>query len=409
MKKYPLHMQHYPLLLLFFFITSCNGQNTPPQSPSESNADVIEPKTILVEQPKIYGPVPDPFPQGQVSQYIRRMFQDKNGDLWFGTNGDGVCRFDGKSLAYFTPTEGFGGHAVRGIVEDEGGNLWFATNGGVCRYDISRANHPCNNNSCKHDPQIEQDLKAHSQELAKSFTKYTMMDGLSSDEVWSILLDRDGNIWCGTEGGVCRFHGLLKIITNFPITPVELTGFPDAYQAPKLVNCIFQDKTGNLWFGSNGNGVYRYDGTSLTNISEKEGLCNNFVQCILEDKNGNLWFGTRFGGLSRYDPATGGFTNFTTKHGLCCDFVWTMMEEKNVPTGETEIWVCTAGGGACRYNEKAHSVSFSHFTTQAGSPNRYVQSILRDKNGTLWLGTSGGLFRYDGKSFINVTRIGPWR
>ncbi|MFN0175374.1 MAG: two-component regulator propeller domain-containing protein [Saprospiraceae bacterium] len=408
-------MQRYRLLLLLFSVTSCYGQGNKPLTIDS----ISDHKTIPTELIKIYGPVPDPFLDGQISQYVRRVFQDKNGNLWFGTNGDGVCRYDGKSLSYFTTTEGFGGHAVRGIVEDGSGNLWFATNGGICRYDGSRANHPCNNNTCKHDVQTVKGFEEHNQELVKSFTNFTMKHGLSSDQVWSILIDRDGIIWCGTEGGVSRYDG--KTFISFPIPAADLKNFPNAYPAPKLINCMLQDKVGNIWFGSNGNGVYRYDGTSpaseqagLTNISEKDGLCNNFVQCVLEDRNGNLWFGSRFGGLSCYDPSASlkkdgkSFTNYTTKEGLSTDFIWTMLEDKTVAPGEVGIWVSMVAGGLCRYDSAKGAVP--DFAVKEGLSTKHIQSIFKDRNGKLWLGCSGGLFRFDpgnGK-FTNVTRLGLW-
>ena len=421
MKKYDLPRQLCSLLLLFIFI-SCSGQVKTPL-PKDS---LSESKSIPSGQIKIYGPLPDPSVPQQVSQYIRRMLQDKNGNIWFGTNGDGVCRYDGKSLTYFTTTEGFSGNAVRGIAEDVNGNIWFATNGGVCRYDGRRASHPCVDNSCKHDVRKEKDLKEHSREVEQSFTHYTMMDGLGSDEVWSILIDRTGNLWFGTEGGVSRFDPSAALTPggisffNFPLPVPDLKDFPDAYPAAKLVNSIFQDKTGNIWFGTNGNGVYRYDPeatrqtgvTSLINISEKDGLSNNFVQCISEDKTGNFWFCTRFGGLSRYNPATGRFSNFTTKNGMSTNFFWTILEDTSVPQGG--IWFGTAGGGLYHYNPA--NEAFTNFTAEEGLSNKYIQSILKDKNGNLWIGASGGLFRYDpsailkldGKLFINVTSDGPW-
>ncbi len=61
---------------------------------------------------------------------------------------------------------------------------------------------------------------------------------------------------------------------------------------------ILEDKTGNLWFGTYGGGVSRYDGKSFTNFTDKEGLANNAVLNLLQDKQGNIWFGTRKG-LSR--------------------------------------------------------------------------------------------------------------
>ncbi|MBK6983404.1 MAG: hypothetical protein IPH32_00995 [Bacteroidetes bacterium] len=73
------------------------------------------------------------------------------------------------------------------------------------------------------------------------------------------------------------------------------------------------DKMGNLWFGSHGGGVSRYDGKTFTNYTTAQGLANNTVFSITEDEMGNLWFGTYGGGVSRYDGKT--FTNYTTAKG----------------------------------------------------------------------------------------------
>jgi ligand-binding sensor domain-containing protein len=174
------------------------------------------------------------------------------------------------------------------------------------------------------------------------------------------------------------------------------------------VNTILQDSKGNIWFGTNGMGAFRYDGTRLTSLSEKDGLCNNFVQCMLEDKTGTLWFGSRFGGLSRYEPGTGKFVTFTTKEGLSTDFIWTLLEDKNVPDGAVGIWISAVAGGLCRYDSEKDGVSV--FKTTEGLTSKHVQSIFRDKNDRLWLGCSGGLFRWkeSQNSFVNVKRIGPW-
>ncbi len=361
-------------------------------------------QTIGNEPIKIYGPVPDPYLDGQISAYVRRIFQDKNGNLWFGTNFDGVCRYDGKSLTYFTTTEGFSGNAVRGIIADESGNLWFATDGGVCRYDISLANQPCNNNTCNHNQTTEKDLKEHSQELAKSFTRYTTSEGLSHNGVWSILMDKTGNFWFGTEGGVSCYNSGLQLFSSFQLPPIDAKNFSgDAYPAPKLVSSLYQDKAGNIWLGTNGNGVYRYDGKTLFNLSEQNGLCNNYVQCILEDKRGMFWFGSRFGGLSRYDPVQNKFTNFTSKDGLGTDFVWTMLEDGKSPDGTVGIWISTSGGGLSRYESAKGGIS------KLNKSPSHVQSIFEDKQGNLWLGCSGGLYRLEGQSYVNVMRTGPWK
>ena len=73
-----------------------------------------------------------------------------------------------------------------------------------------------------------------------------------------------------------------------------------------VIRCMLQDKSGNLWFGTSGGGVSKYEPSSkegqagtFTHFTEKEGLSNNVVLSILEDKSGNLWFGTYGGGVSK--------------------------------------------------------------------------------------------------------------
>src|SRR6218665_730010 len=307
----------FPIIFVFAFYTSCGGQ---PEM--QANRHVAsDAKDSVWSPPKVYGPKLNPTTQ--ISRYIRRMFQDRAGNIWFGTNGEGVCRYDGKNYVYFSSTDlrsGFGGEAVRGIIQEENGTIWF-----------------------------------------------------------------------GTEGGISVFDG--KKFTTFALPKANLVKVPDAYPAPKLINSIFQDKVGNIWFGSNGNGVYRFDGKSIENISEKNGLCNNFVQCITQDKKGNLWFGTRFGGMSKFDGKT--FTTFNENNGLKNNFVWTFHEDKS-----GNLWIGNAGGGLTRYDGK----TFTNYMENEGLPNRFIQSFLEDNDGKFWIGTSGGAFTFDGKTFVNITR-----
>jgi ligand-binding sensor domain-containing protein len=153
--------------------------------------------------PKLVGsaPVPETELATQVSEYIRRIFQDKAGNLWFGTNGDGACRYDGKSLRYFTVKDGLSGMAIRGIQQAADGTLWFGTDGGVSRFDGTR------------------------------FTTYTEKDGLGDNGIWSLLLDKAGNLWAGTTKGVYRFDG--KSFQHFPI-PSAGVEHPNARFTPQI-------------------------------------------------------------------------------------------------------------------------------------------------------------------------------
>jgi ligand-binding sensor domain-containing protein len=281
----------------------------------------------------------------QVSQYIRRIFQDKNGNLWFGTVTDGVCRYDGKSLTYFTPKDGFAGWGVQSISEDKDGNLWFGTSGGVSKYDGNK------------------------------FTNFTEVNGLKSNLVLSMLIDKFENIWVGTGMGVFKLNA--ETFTNFPLPT----------QNNIEIKSIVEDKTGNIWFATNGAGVFRYDGKSVTNISKKDGLSSDIVNNILADRDGNIWFATKEG-LSNYSSLgmpSRHFETFTINNGLSSNDTWNLYQDK---TGN--IWI-SVRGDVQRYDRN----SFRSFGPKDGLTN-------------IWVGASNGLFRFDGKSFINVTKKGPW-
>ncbi len=306
----------------------------------------------------------------QISEYIREVFQDREGVFWFGTNGDGVVRFDGESLTYISEEQGLAGRAIRGILQDSEGALWFATSGGVSRYESGK------------------------------FTNYTVAEGLSDNNVWSIMLDSTGVIWVGTGAGVCRFEG--ESFVQF-LLPGDKAEKPATRFSPSVVFGMFEDQVGNLWFGTHGGGVHVYDGELFTSYTQEDGLAGNYVRCIVGDRHGRIWIGTNGGGASCYDGKS--FQNFTRKNGLNNDRIYEILEDK-----AGNLWFSTLGAGACRYDGETFTPFREDYNLMInGSPARgHVQEFFEDKDGILWLGCSGGLFRFDGESFINVTRNGPW-
>jgi ligand-binding sensor domain-containing protein len=148
-----------------------------------------------------------------------------------------------------------------------------------------------------------------------------------------------------------------------------------------------------------GSGVYYSDGKSFRNYTTKQGLANNEVTCIYEDKSGTIWFGTQ-GGVSRYDGKS--FRNYTTREGLPSNDVNSIIEDK---TGK--FWFGTRGY-ACIYDGKTFTIltnfAFSIFNNKDGTHFMNVRSIIEDKKGNIWLGGIDGLWRYDGSTFTNFTQ-----
>lgn len=185
-----------------------------------------------------------------------------------------------------------------------------------------------------------------------------------------VVRDRNGNIWLATWHGIIKYDG--KLFTNYTLKE-NLIHFH--------VACCYEDKKGNLWFGTARGGVYKYDGKTFTLFTTKDGLVDNNVCCVFEDKDGNSWFGTE-NGLSRYDGKT--FTNFEAGNGFNGKYVNSIIQDK---TGK--FWVGT-NEGLFIYNGAA----FSEFKNKEGLSFKAI-SLLEDKTGKIWIGRFDGLSVYD--------------
>jgi ligand-binding sensor domain-containing protein len=364
--KYYLHNRVYFLLAVLLCFTSCNGQvktNTPAISLSSST-------TIPIGYPK-----PIKTHGSKQSDNIRCGLQDKAGNLWFGTTGDGVYRYDGKLFSNYTTKEGLSSNAVWSVIEDKTGNIWFGTDAGLSSYDgksftsvpITSNNNFYPNNSLN-------------------------SNASSKNQVWSILQDKSGIIWLGTEEGIYCFNG--KTFSRFLDNPgvINKSGL-----TLKSIQCMLEDKNGNLWFGSGPiafEGICLYDGKSLTNFKPKN---EGWIRNMLEDKNGRLMFATRHIGVYAYDGKN--FSNFSKPQELRNDLLNTILLDK-----ERNIWYSSdyvndndfTIGGVWKFDGK----SFIKFTKADGISNTSVSFMMEDRNGNIWLGTRNtGLYRYDGKTF----------
>ena len=114
---------------------------------------------------------------------------------------------------------------------------------------------------------------------------YGIEDGLINDRVTDLLLDRDGNLWIATQGGLSCFDG--RVFHNF----TTADGLPS-----NRIHCLHEDRQGHLWIGTDG-GVAHYDGQLFQTI--KSPHIGPVLQ-ILEDRDGAFWFGTAQNSLVRY-------------------------------------------------------------------------------------------------------------
>lgn len=355
-------------LMIILIAVSCTQAQHPKVSVAEDRSHAISASSAASCDQPFMGPFLSPsyLPSDQrLSEYVRRIHEDKAGNFWFGTNGDGVIRYDGNSLEYIGMKEGFAGVAVRGILEDGEGQLWFGTENGLTKYARSKPG---------------------------NFTNYRVEDGLVHNDIWSLAMDKNALIWIGTRGGVSTFDG--EIFRKFEL-PETKPDHSRGVTSSRIVHSIMEDSEGRMWFGTNG-GAFILDGQSLSNISMEDGLCHNVVNDILEDKQGNFWFATHHKGVCRWDGET--FTQFDAEDGVQGTEVWSLFEDS-----KGGIWFPTEGYGVYLFNGE----SFVRYHHYQGLPSNAIQCIFEDSQGRIWCGGHMGLFRLDGHGFIAVGKQGP--
>ena len=350
---------------------------------SEKGKETIPLLPLQHKTAGFYAQMTNYTPREGVYSSVSCIKTDHTGNLWLGTMGGGVCRYDGKTFTTYTTAQGLAHSEVVGITEDRSGNMWFATtSGGVSCYD------------------------------GKKFKTYTTSDGLANNYVLSIMTDKNGKIWVGTsDSGVSCYDPRRSADAGSKhfTTYRREQGLID-----NTVYSILEDKTGNIWFGTK-NGVSKYDprqktsGTQFSNYTVADGFAKDYAYCIAEDRAGNIWFGTSGSGICRYDPLKVGqtglkvFTTYTHDQGLADNTVSSLLADRS-----GKIWIGSHGNGVSCYDPQKDtgpgSRPFTIFTVTEGLSNNDIWSIGEDNNGSIWFGTSGsGACRYDGKAFTTYS------
>jgi signal transduction histidine kinase/ligand-binding sensor domain-containing protein len=240
------------------------------------------------------------------------------------------------------------------------------------------------------------------------FNKVSLSEQTLGGVITSITQDLQGNIWFSpNNSGLCRFDGVnLRIYSHDALNPSSLVN--------NYVECVYADKGGNIWAGTFGFGLEKFDPKtgSFThykhNDNDPSSISGDSITCIIEDRDGFLWVGTSWSGLNRMDPATGKFTHFTHKQNdptsLSFDQVRTLYEDKKgvlwVGTGSNVTINENGGkkGGLNRFNSGTSTFTrYLHDEKNSRSLiDDRVRAIFEDSNGNFWVGTAGdGLHTMD--------------
>jgi signal transduction histidine kinase/streptogramin lyase len=360
-------------------------------------------------------------PQGIESEVLS-VAEDRAGDLWLGVNNTGagilrhrritrfdaadglmwlhspietrqgeivaiggrdrshvsLNRFDGKTfitLGWLRGAPGPGWPWHQGLLQDRSGDWWIATGKGVFRFSGRW--------------RIE-DLPH-----VTPSAIYTTRDGLAGNTILALFEDSRGDVWISSVGAT---HGLSRWRRSTGTLQHYASLLVVAPRKEFYVSSITEDGAGNVWLGYSGQGgIARLDRRALTEdalnpdavrwFTTHDGVPAGRIMNLFLDDHGGLWAATDRAGLARIndpDRDRPTFVRYTTAQGLSSNVATAVAQDR-----AGLMYICT-GRGIDRLDPATGR--FTHYSVADGVPADGV-STLRDRDGTLWFGSPGGLIR----------------
>ncbi len=377
----------------------------------------------------------DPNNPGSVSQFqVQVIFEDETGRLWVGTKFRGIGLFDKKSEKFtfyqHNPDDpkSFSHNYVLQIYQDRSRNLWFGTKGGglnKLKPKRKKFNHYKFRGENSWDSAQGNQVYAIFEDKfgvfwigtegglhkfdrnAGQIAHYSIpinSNNLNINRIWAICEDNSGNLWLGTKGdGITIFNRKTEKVTRYKHDPKNPNSLSDDFAV-----ALHQDQTGSIWIGT-------YEGLNEFDPERKQfkrykhdptipySLTHNRISAIYEDHSGKLWIGTYVGlnniitenqetqkiAVKRYK------SNPKDLNSLSNDRVWTICEDQS-----GKLWIGT-NGGLNKYDRKTQQ--FTHYTEKDGLPNNNILGIVSDLEENLWLSTDHGISKFnpETESFVN--------
>lgn len=365
---------------------------------------------------------------GMTQGAVRAIAQTTDGYLWVGTS-EGLARFDGISFSLFTPSSvpQLKDVMITALHASPDGSLWIATLGGLTLLRDGQFSNDRSYASLDSTTIRGFAVGANAHLWAATTTgliglgprgitdRYTAKEGLPVKGVFSALQMSDGSVLAGTSKGVFTLRDgqavphpnkVLQhsIVTSFArddsgnvwmITPdsgalclkpngqvvalTEKDGLPT-----NRLTALCSDRSGAIWFGAAGGSIARRYRGRISSLHTREGFHSEMVQSLFSDREGNLWAGTSMACLHRYSD--GAFVTLPSGRAEAEQMVWCVAYDPALgPVIGTEA------GSLLRWDGKRfipHPEIRKRFDA---SPLSY----LRDSEGKLWVGTTGGLYTID--------------
>jgi signal transduction histidine kinase/ligand-binding sensor domain-containing protein len=274
---------------------------------------------------------------GLLNDTVRSLFEDRNGDVWVGTTV-GLHRFARRRVAPLTDLG-----VVYAVEAGRRGDVWVGTSSGLVRFSGS------------------------------SRRRYTTADGLPNDSIRALFVDARERLWISTQGGVAVFDG-----ERFRTLPLVEGQWP-----PVGASMIVLDRAGDLWLCTEDHGLFRWRAGSLTQVTPSIHGEPVTVHAVTTDRTGQLLLLLAGGGIGKLS-AEGSFSLLRASDKFHRSDLAAHQDDAGT------VWL-GSGERLTRYKDG----EVSALTTANGLPSDAIRALVTDRDGHLWVGTSGGIIRID--------------
>lgn len=327
--------------------------------------------------------------QGLSQGTVNCIIKDSQGFIWIGTN-DGLNKYDGYEFKIyrhdFQDSTTLSSNKIYDLVEDDQGNLWIATRSGLNVYLRER----------------------------DYFVRYLASqpeNGLAHNFIRTLFKDGKGNIWIGTlGGGIFRFSGNDPGNAKFTKINPALDQL-DKSRSISNITSIHQSKDNTLLIGSHQELILALDpatleGSIISFDDNKDCSFDKLGKTIYEDKDGDIWILSEGNGFLIYSPPTGKLEHYNKDNlkELSSNIIKDIHEEGD------DYWLATDGGGILIFNKEKRKVISSYqydISKSHGISSNGVYCIFKDDQEIFWIGTfDGGINVYNAnrKKFFHHTQ-----
>ncbi|MFC2080496.1 two-component regulator propeller domain-containing protein [Bacteroidota bacterium] len=336
--------------------------------------------------------------QGLPQSSIYCAIEDQRGEMWIGTDGSGICRFNGIISQVMDKSDGLSGNIVRSIFEDSKGNIWIGTDNGIDKYDGYSLQSFSQTEITETTVLAIKEDKAgkiwvgtnskglFSIELSDSLKikNYNIDDGLSNVFIFDIDFDKKGRIWLSLIGGINVFDPAAE--------EFDVTKLIEGYNIPSgFILCGDMDADGNMWFGTLDMGAFMIEaGDDLSNIKS---VVPNFLDMLSAERvwdihwtaKNECFIATEDQGVIHFDKEKV-LNNFNKDNGLISNQILQVTETDN-----GDIWFSTLGNGILKFEDKL----LIKYNEERGINGTQIFYVTKNKDGELLIGTDVGLSIYN--------------